>query len=110
VVLTPSSTYCPGRHGGAGTNTAPSSATTGDAAAYLLLCYIYGCSTKSLDIEYVISRISGERAILAKGASTHVAFDYATDRTVPLSDEFKRQVLAYQGETSPEEDALATPA
>lgn len=66
--------------------------------------------TKSLDIEYLISRISGERAILAKGASTHVGFNYMTDHTVPLSDEFKRRVLAYQGRSSSEIAPLATSA
>jgi len=47
AVLTPSSTCWLGRHGGAGTSTAPSNATTGDAAAYLLLRYIYGCSIRA---------------------------------------------------------------
>ena len=49
AALTPSSTCWPGRHGGAGTSTAPSSVTTGAAAAYLLLCFIYGCSTSVRD-------------------------------------------------------------
>jgi hypothetical protein len=43
AALTLSSTCCPGRHGVAGTNTAHSSATTGDAAAYRQFPYIYGC-------------------------------------------------------------------
>lgn len=46
AAFTPSSAFCPGRHGDAGISAAPSSATTSDAAAYLVLCYIYGCSTK----------------------------------------------------------------
>jgi hypothetical protein len=50
AALTPSSTCCPGRHGVAGTNTAHSSATTGDAAAYLQVLCIYGCSTKSCSL------------------------------------------------------------
>lgn len=33
-----------------------------------------------------------------------------TDHTVPLSDEFKRRVPAYQGKSSSEVAALATPA
>ncbi|MFK4446089.1 transposase InsO family protein [Caballeronia udeis] len=46
AALTLSSTCCRGRYGVAGINTAHSSATTGDAAAYRQLPYIYGCSTK----------------------------------------------------------------
>ncbi|CAE6858316.1 hypothetical protein R69749_07816 [Paraburkholderia domus] len=46
VALTLSSTCYPGRHGDARTSAAPSNAATSDAAAYLLLYYVYGGSTK----------------------------------------------------------------
>jgi hypothetical protein len=48
AALTPSSTCCHGRYGVAGINTAHSSATIGDAAAYQQFLCIYGCSTRLL--------------------------------------------------------------
>lgn len=50
---------------GTGTSTAPSSATTGDAAAYLMLYYIYDCSTKFSELhEEKITAASGFRYAL----------------------------------------------
>lgn len=54
--------------------------------------------TKSFDIEYVISLAGNEEDVVARGASTHVAYDYETERTVPLSDAFRTRVREYQAE------------
>ncbi|MGH8782877.1 acyl-CoA thioesterase [Paraburkholderia sp.] len=55
--------------------------------------------TKSFDIEYVITSASDKDLVIAKGGSTHVAYDYATERTVPLSSAFRERVHAYQHES-----------
>lgn len=54
--------------------------------------------TKSLDIEYRITIAGHPEELVATGSSTHVAYDYATERTVPLSDAFRSRVNAYQEE------------
>jgi acyl-CoA thioester hydrolase len=57
--------------------------------------------TKSFDIEYLITLMGDEERVIAKGASTHVCYDYELERTVPLSADFRERVRAYQGEASP---------
>jgi acyl-CoA thioester hydrolase len=54
--------------------------------------------TKSFEIEYVISRSGSSEQTIAKGASTHVMFDYKSGKTLPVSDEFKRLVTDFQGD------------
>jgi acyl-CoA thioester hydrolase len=56
--------------------------------------------TKSLDIDYVITRVDGAATVIARGASTHVAYDYETERTVPLTDAFRERVRLYQDEAA----------
>lgn len=55
--------------------------------------------TKSFDVEYVIRSANDRTLIIAKGASTHVAYDYGTERTVPLSSTFRERVRIYQQES-----------
>ncbi|WP_176055002.1 acyl-CoA thioesterase [Paraburkholderia caribensis] len=62
--------------------------------------------TKSFDIEYRITIAADEARVIAMGSSTHVAYDYATERTVPLTDTFRERVRAYQ-EESREAEAVA---
>jgi acyl-CoA thioester hydrolase len=59
--------------------------------------------TKSFDIDYVISLAGNEKDVIARGASTHVAYDYETERTVPLSDAFRTRVQQYQAEGASQE-------
>ncbi|KDB10191.1 hypothetical protein LIG30_0932 [Burkholderia sp. lig30] len=54
--------------------------------------------TKSFDIEYRITIAGDATRVIATGRSTHVAYDYATERSVPLSDAFRERVRAYQEE------------
>ncbi|GAB7536083.1 acyl-CoA thioesterase [Burkholderia sp. 22PA0099] len=62
--------------------------------------------TKSFDIAYRITIAGHPDQVIATGGSTHVAYDYATERTVPLSDAFRERVQAYQ-EPARETEALA---
>jgi acyl-CoA thioester hydrolase len=52
--------------------------------------------TKSFEIEHVMER--DDKTIVARGLSTHVMFDYATNKTAPVPDDFKQKIIAYQGE------------
>ncbi|NHH83550.1 acyl-CoA thioesterase [Burkholderia gladioli] len=52
--------------------------------------------TKSFDIEYRITVAGEPSRLIATGGSTHVAYDYASERTVPLSEAFRERVRAYQ--------------
>ncbi|SDH01360.1 acyl-CoA thioesterase [Paraburkholderia phenazinium] len=52
--------------------------------------------TKSFDIEHLMER--EDQSIVARGLSTHVMFDYGSNATSPVPEEFKQKVLSFQGE------------
>ncbi|WP_245982950.1 acyl-CoA thioesterase [Trinickia fusca] len=52
--------------------------------------------TKSFEMEHLMLRHDDPNAIVAKGISTHVMFDYESNRTTVVPEEFKKQVLDYQ--------------
>ena len=54
--------------------------------------------TKSFDIAYRITIAGHPEQVIATGSSTHVAYDYTSERTVPLSLAFRERVRAYQEE------------
>jgi len=56
--------------------------------------------TKSFEVEYLMSAEGDSRPepeLVARASSTHVMFDYETERTAPVTDDFKRRVLDFQG-------------
>ena len=55
--------------------------------------------TKSFEVEYLMSvdDAKPEPALIARASSTHVMYDYATNRTAPVTDDFKQRVLDFQG-------------
>lgn len=53
--------------------------------------------SRSFDIEYLLSRRDNEDHLVARGLSTHVTFDYLKNESIPLPDDLKASVLAYQG-------------
>ncbi|AJK45334.1 acyl-CoA thioesterase [Burkholderia plantarii] len=52
--------------------------------------------TKSFEIEHLMER--DDKTIVARGLSTHVMFDYETNKTTPVPEEFKQKIIGYQGE------------
>ncbi|OJA49733.1 acyl-CoA thioesterase [Burkholderia ubonensis] len=53
--------------------------------------------TRSFDIEYLLARQDNDKHLVARGLSTHVTFDYGNNISIPLPDDLKAGVLAYQG-------------
>ncbi|QPQ88884.1 acyl-CoA thioesterase (plasmid) [Burkholderia gladioli] len=56
--------------------------------------------SKSFELEHLMIRNNGAAggdAIVARAQSTHVMFDYASNATMPVPEEFKARVLAFQG-------------
>ncbi len=53
--------------------------------------------TKSFTMEYLALRTADGRRI-ASGRSVQVMFDYAAQQSVPVSETFRAQVVAFQGE------------
>ena len=53
--------------------------------------------TRSFDIEYLLARRDNDEHLVARGLSTHVTFDYGNNVSIPLPDNLKARVLAYQG-------------
>jgi acyl-CoA thioester hydrolase len=51
--------------------------------------------SKSFELEHVMER--DDSTVVARGASTHVMFDYATNRTAVVPEDFKEKVLSFQG-------------
>ncbi|WP_133646413.1 acyl-CoA thioesterase [Paraburkholderia flava] len=51
--------------------------------------------SKSFELEHVMER--DDSTVVARGASTHVMFDYATNRTAIVPEDFKEKVLTFQG-------------
>ncbi|WP_246796994.1 acyl-CoA thioesterase [Burkholderia perseverans] len=52
--------------------------------------------TKSFEIEHLMER--DDKTIVARGLSTHVMFDYETNKTTPVPEDFKQKIIGYQGE------------
>ncbi|PQV46764.1 thioesterase family protein [Paraburkholderia sp. BL21I4N1] len=51
--------------------------------------------SKSFELEHVMER--EDKQIIARGASTHVMFDYTTNKTALVPDAFKERVMSFQG-------------
>lgn len=62
---------------------------------------ITSIGTKSFVMEHSIVR-AGDNAGILGGRSVLVAYDYKTGKTVPISEEFKRRVMAFQANGDPE--------
>lgn len=52
--------------------------------------------TKSFELEHLMER--DDKTIVARGLSTHVMFDYGTNTTAVVPEDFKHKVLSFQGE------------
>lgn len=53
--------------------------------------------SKSFDLEHLMMLDNNENAIVAKGYSTHVMFDYSNNASLPVPEEFKAKVERFQG-------------
>ena len=51
---------------------------------------------KSFDMSYRAHALDGGR-LLAEATSVQVAFDYRAERSIPVPEEFRRQVEAFEG-------------
>jgi len=58
--------------------------------------------TKSFELDYLMRKNDPARTVVAKGLSTHVMFDYHTGKTAVVPDDFKNQVLTFQGSLAAE--------
>ncbi|HGM5492739.1 TPA: acyl-CoA thioesterase [Serratia fonticola] len=55
--------------------------------------------SKSFEMQYDIhNHNDGDKKLIARGFSTHVCFDYELNKSVPVPDDLKERVLAFQGE------------
>lgn len=52
--------------------------------------------TKSFELEYLIESADGE-VLYAEARSVQVCFDYRANETVPVTDELRRRVAAFEG-------------
>ncbi len=54
--------------------------------------------TKSIDLEYAIVRENedGSQTLMNVGSTTMVAFDYKTQKSIPLPEYIKERLLAYE--------------
>lgn len=52
--------------------------------------------TKSFDMRYRIETEEGR--LVATGKTVQVMYDYQADKTIPVPDDFKARVLAFQGD------------
>jgi acyl-CoA thioester hydrolase len=52
--------------------------------------------TKSLDMEYLIQELSGER-VYGEGRTVQVAYDYQRGITIPLQDSWRDIIGSYEG-------------
>lgn len=72
--------------------------TYGDTAlVYLRTARIGG---KSFDFEYVLVR-QRDQAIAALGTTVQVAYDYAAGASVPVPDEWRSRIIAFEPALSP---------
>lgn len=53
--------------------------------------------TKSFEMEHVMHIDDEKREIVAKAISVHVMFDYEKQATIPVPEDFKQTILAFQG-------------
>jgi acyl-CoA thioester hydrolase len=53
--------------------------------------------TKSFELEHLMVRDGLQGSVIARGSSTHVMFDYASDSTMHVPDDFKDRVMNFQG-------------
>jgi len=53
--------------------------------------------TKSFEIEHIMHRVDPEDTVVARGLSKHVMFDYKSNRTTPVTDDFKEKIHSFQG-------------
>ncbi|MFB9126147.1 acyl-CoA thioesterase [Paraburkholderia dipogonis] len=59
-------------------------------------CGVSRFGNKSFEIEYLIEKSDSERTLIAKAQSTHVAFDYAAHRPIPVPESLKASVAAFE--------------
>ena len=52
--------------------------------------------TKSFEMEHVMHRNDAEKTTVAKGQSIHVMFDYNSNRSTVVPEQFKHQVTSFQ--------------
>lgn len=62
----------------------------------LVRCGISRFGNKSFDIEYMIEKNDEARTLIAKGQSTHVAFDYLAHQAIPVPDSLKAAAIAFE--------------
>lgn len=54
--------------------------------------------SKSFEMHYEFHKnVHGDKTLIAKGASTHVCFDYMLNKSVLVPDEMKQRVINFQG-------------
>ncbi len=63
--------------------------------------------TRSFRMAYEVVRQPGAECV-ARAESVQVMYDYATDRSKPLSAEQQRKILAFEDETAVQVDTAAT--
>ncbi len=62
---------------------------------------------KSFEMEHIMQLEADNNRVVARAKSVHVMFDYAAQKTQVVPDSFKRDVAAFQGETTASEAKLA---
>ncbi|GEK70993.1 acyl-CoA thioesterase [Paracoccus denitrificans] len=72
-----------------------SQAVYGDRIAILSRVTRFG--NKSFEMEHVMQLADDSRREVARANSTHVMFDYESQQTYPVPEEFKAAVARYQG-------------
>lgn len=58
---------------------------------------VSGFGTKSFEIEHIMHRQDGQDTVVARGYSKHVMFDYESNKTTPVTEDFKARILDFQG-------------
>lgn len=59
-------------------------------------CSVTKFGGKSFELEYQIYRKDAAKTLMARGSSTHVSFDYESNKTVPVPEHLKSSVMAFQ--------------
>jgi len=68
---------------------------------------ITSIGTKSLTLDYGLYRLP-DQLLMAEGRTVLVWYDYATQQSVPVPDEFRRSVARMQGSLPPSTNAVKT--
>lgn len=62
----------------------------------IVVSHIKKFGTKSFEMEHVMHLNDVGAAVVARGESVHVMFDYERQQTYPIPEEFRRGVLEFQ--------------